>query len=65
MKKQTFEMKKRFDELGIENEMTNFDKPLADGHKLEHVYNVMEPYWEASQIANKGMYDFFKRHVKR
>lgn len=65
LKKQTIEMKKRFDELGIENEMTNFDKPLADGHKLEHVYNVMEPYWEASQIANKGMCDFFKKYVKR
>ena len=65
LKKQTIEMKKRFDELGIENEMTNFDKPLADGHKLEHVYNVMEQYWEASQIANKGMCDFFKKHVKR
>lgn len=64
LKDQTFEIKNKFDELGIENEMTNFDEPLSDGHKLEHVYNVMEPYWEASKTANEGMCDFFKKHVK-
>ncbi len=48
---------------GVECEFMYFDGPLADGHKLIHVYNVIQPWWEASVMANKGMVDFFRKHI--
>ncbi len=64
LRNQTLAVKAEFDALGIENELMYFDKPLADGNKLMHVFNALEPWWEASRIANDGMCEFFKKHVK-
>lgn len=54
---------KMLKEKGIECEYVYFDKPLADGNKLAHVYNILQPEWEASKQANKGMCDFFKKRI--
>lgn len=64
LQKQNLDIYAELQSRGIECEMTNFDAPLSDGHKLVHVYNVIEPWWEASQTANRGMLDFFKKHVR-
>ncbi len=45
---------------GTRAELCYFDKPLVEGHKLEHVFNVLQWDWEEAQQANKGMCDFFK-----
>lgn len=50
--------------LGVDAELCFFDKPTVEEHKLEHVFNILYPEWEESVAANRGMCDFFKKHLK-
>lgn len=64
LRKQSHRLKAELDAKGIETLLVDFDEPLSDGNKLEHVYNVSYPDREASQIANKAMCDFFKSKMQ-
>ncbi|MCQ2409285.1 MAG: alpha/beta hydrolase [Clostridia bacterium] len=45
---------------GIKTGLCFFDKPMVEGHKCDHVFNVLHWEWEEAKTANKAMCDFFK-----
>ncbi len=54
-------LKKELDKAGVENEL--FYPKKREKNKLAHVYSVLQPDWEESQAANKGMVSFFRKHI--
>lgn len=63
LKGQCDEVYKLLTEKGVDCEYKYFDAPLSDGNKLQHVYNVIEPWWDASVQANDGMCAFFRKYI--
>lgn len=45
---------------GIKTGICFFDEPMIEGHKCDHVFNVLHWEWEEAKVANKAMCDFFK-----
>lgn len=64
MRSQALETFEVFKQKGIVCEMTNYEKPLEDGNKLDHVFNVLHPDWKAGYDTNLAMCNFFKKYAK-
>lgn len=63
LRKQSHRLKSELDAKGVGTVLVDFDEPLSDGYKLEHVYNVSFPDREASLLANRAACDFFKSKI--
>lgn len=64
LRSQSHRLKSELEGKGIETVLVDFDEPLSDGYKLEHVYNVSFPDREASILANEKTCEFFRAHLK-
>lgn len=63
LKKMVLGAKKLFDEKGFESELTYITKESV-GKKLVHVFNVLSPDNDISQMANDATDEFFKKYIQ-
>jgi len=52
-----------FSKRGVDVEMSFWDSSIVEGRKLEHVYNILFPYYEESITTNKTFCDFIRKYV--
>lgn len=63
LRKQSHRLKSELDAKGVETLLIDFDEPMSDGYKLEHVYNSSFPDRTASVLANQKTCAFFKSKI--
>ena len=64
LKKHTLDMYDYLQSKGHESKLIFYEEPEIENRKLEHVYNVMFPFYEESFKTNDEIIEFFKEHVK-
>lgn len=64
LKKETKRAYEAVKAQGTKAELFFLEKPYVKGHKLAHVFNVLQWDWEEAEAANKGMCAFFDSCAK-
>ena len=64
LKQQTLDMYDYLQKGGNECKLIFYEEPQIKDRKLEHVYNVMFPFYEESINTNNEIIEFFKKHIK-
>jgi|GEM_PF-2792982 len=64
LKQQSLDMHAYLQEKGHDTKLIFYEEPIIEGRKLEHVYNVMFPFYEESVKTNDDIIEFFNEHKK-
>ena len=64
LKNQTKDFYAFLQEKGNESKIIFYEEPQIEGRKLEHVYNVMFPFYEESIKTNDEIIEFFNTYKK-
>ncbi len=64
LRQQTLDLYDYLLKEGNESKLIFFEEPEVVDRKLEHVYNVMYPFYEESIKTNDEIIEFFKEHIK-
>lgn len=64
LKKQTLDMYQYLQDKKHECKLIFYEESQVEGRKLEHVYNVMFPFYEESVKTNDDIIEYFEEHKK-
>lgn len=64
IKEQAYKLKTMCEVNSVECVFHDFDTETVDGKYLGHVFNVVNPFSEPGDKANKEIAEFFKAHIK-